>query len=33
MLQPGNSTQIHLGIGMGILFNVPPEAAHKGFLL
>jgi hypothetical protein len=28
----GNSTQIHLGIGMGILCNVPANIAQKGFL-
>jgi hypothetical protein len=26
-----NSTQIHFGIGMGLLWNVPANTAHKGF--
>jgi hypothetical protein len=31
VFQTGNSTHIHLGIGMGFLYNVPAEAAQKGF--
>jgi hypothetical protein len=29
--QFANSTQIHFGIGMEILCNVPANTAHKGF--
>jgi hypothetical protein len=31
VFQAGNSTQIHLGIGMGFLCNVPLQTPHKGF--
>jgi hypothetical protein len=33
VFQPGNSTQIHLGIGMEFLCNVPANTAQKGFFL
>jgi hypothetical protein len=31
VFQASNSTQIHLGIGMGLLCNVPAQTTHKGF--
>jgi hypothetical protein len=30
--QCGDSAQIHLGIGMEFLCNVPPNTAHEGYL-
>jgi hypothetical protein len=33
VFQAGNSTQIHMWIGMGFLCNVPPKTPNKGFLL
>jgi hypothetical protein len=31
VFQPGNSTQIHLWIGMGLLCNVSAQTSNKGF--